>query len=87
MMDQKIEYDFRFKKDSIWFMLTSLAFLAFICSAFFSDQKCVHDFSGKAFDSRCFIFKPCVTLKFNAATYLKAYTTVKRLTKRGRQIL
>ena len=43
--------------------------------------KSVRDFPWKAFVSRCFIFKPYVT-HFNAATYSKAFTTVKRLTKR-----
>ena len=54
--------------------------LAFRCSAFSSDQKCVRDFPWKAFVSRCFIFKPYVT-HFTAATYSKAFTTVKK-TKR-----
>ena len=37
--------------------------LAFRCSAFSSDQKCVRDFPWKAFVSRCFIFKPYVTFQ------------------------
>ena len=58
------------------------ALLTFKRSSFFSDLKvCLRFPFEKAFDSRCFIFKPCVT-HFNAATYLMAQSTVKRLTKR-----
>ena len=48
------------------------ALLTFKCYSFFSDLKvCLRFPFEKAFDSRCFIFKPCVT-HFNAATYLMA---------------
>ena len=33
------------------------ALLAFKCSPFFFDQKCVSDFPWKAFNSRCFFFQ------------------------------
>ena len=48
------------------------ALFTFKCFAFFSDQKCVRDFPWKAFDSRCFIFKPIT--HFNAATYSNTHT-------------
>ena len=51
------------------------------CFVFFSDQKYVSDFPQKAFDFRCFIFKPCLT-HFNATADSMIYSTVKRLTKR-----
>ena len=61
-MGQKIEYDFRFKKDSISCMLTNFSALFWLSNLLlFSLIKCVCDFPWKTFHLRCFIFKPCVT--------------------------
>ena len=44
-IDQKIEYGFRFKKDYLMYVNQFFrALLAFKCSVFFSDQKCVCNF-------------------------------------------
>ena len=41
VMAQKSEFDFRFKKDSMYVNQNFRALLAFKCSSFFSDQKYV----------------------------------------------
>ena len=83
MMDQKIEYNFRFKKRLNLMYVNQFfrSLLAFKCFAIFCDQKCFAISPWKPFDYRYFIFKRCVT-HFNVATSSTAYTTVKRLTKR-----
>ena len=51
MMDQKIEYNFRFKKRLNLMYVNQFfrSLLAFKCSAIFCDQKCVRDFPLKGF--------------------------------------
>ena len=59
MMDQKIEYNFRFKKRLNLMYVNQFfrSLLAFKCFAIFCDQKCVRDFPLKGFRLQMFYFQ------------------------------
>lgn len=78
-MGQKIEYNFQSKKGSILCILTSFfpRTSGFQMVCLFSLFKSVGMiFLQRLFESRCLIYKYCVTYN-NGATYSKTYTAIK----------